>query len=88
MNIKPELKNTLLQHIISNVEPFFHGAEKQMDYRAEVEHALLKCFMGTKLSDMSFDNIISILEETLNSENGYKSESVGESGSRVQIRAY
>ena len=59
-----------------------------MDYRAEVEHALLKCFMGTKLSDMSFDDIITILDETLNSENGYKSESVGELGSKVQIKAY
>jgi uncharacterized protein YhaN len=88
LNIKPELKNTLLQHIFAKVEPFFHAAEKQMDYRAEVEHALLKCFMGTKLSDMSFDDIISILDETLNSEKGYRSESVDQVGSRVQIKAY
>ena len=59
-----------------------------MDYRTEVEHALLQLIMETKISDMSFDDIINIIDETLNEQNGYKSELVEELGSKMQIKLY
>jgi len=59
-----------------------------MDYKTEVEHSLLQLIMETKISDMSVDEIINIIDETLNEQNGYKSELVEELGSKMQIRAY
>ncbi len=59
-----------------------------MDYKTEVEHSLLQLIMETKISDMSVDEIINIIDETLNEQNGYKSELVEELGSKMQIRDY
>jgi Na+/phosphate symporter len=70
------------------LEPYFHRVEKEMDYRTEVEHALLQLIMETKINDMNFDDIIKIINETLNEQNGYKSESIEELGSKVQIKHY
>lgn len=47
-----------------------------MDYKTEVEHALLELIMDTGLSDLKFELIVDIINETLNAETGYKSESI------------
>jgi hypothetical protein len=58
-----------------------------VEYRTEVEHAILELIMDTKLSELSFDDIFNIITETLSGETGYRSESVGELG-KGQITAY
>jgi hypothetical protein len=38
-----------------------------MDYRSQIEHALLKDIMNTELENFTFDKIITIIGETLDS---------------------
>lgn len=58
-----------MQYILDVVEPYFHKQDKITDYRSDVELTLIQEIMETELSDLSFQNIQLIVNQTLDDPN-------------------
>ena len=51
------------------VEPDFHKQEKVTDYRSDIELTLIQEIMETEISDLSFEKIQLIVNQTLDDPN-------------------